>query len=155
MDRTATPADAELILKLYDFRREAQMRKARAWFAASFWPQTFDELMKVVGDFAVPENAYFRQVTSYWEMAASLVLRGALNPDLFFDNNGEMFFVYAKLKPFLAEARQKLNSPEFLARVEKVAESTPEGKVRLERMQQHFETRWKMMREQKQQAAGS
>ncbi len=148
MEKPATTADADLILKLYDLRREAQMRKARDWFAFHCWPKNFEELAKLIGDFGAPENACFRQVTSYWEMAASLVLRGALDAGLFLDSSSEMFFVYARLKPFLAEARQKFN-PEFMARVEKLAESTPEGRARVERMQEHFKAdHWKKFREQ-------
>jgi hypothetical protein len=150
MDRTATPADAELILKLYDLRREAQMRKARDWFANSFWPQSFDDVMKPFKDFGSAESANFRQVVSYWEMAVSLVDRGALNADLFMDNSGEMFFVYLKLKPFLAQLRQTMNSPEFMSKAEKFIESSAEGKARLERMQKNFEN-WKKMQEQMQQ----
>jgi hypothetical protein len=150
MDRIATPADAELILKLYDLRREAQMRKARDWFASSFWPKTFDDVMKPFTDFTSPESAYFRQVVSYWEMAVSLVDRGALNPDLFMDNSGEMCFVYLKLKPFLAQLRETMNAPEFMSKTEKIIESSPEAKARLERMQKNFE-RWQQMREQMQQ----
>lgn len=102
MSNRATQADAELILKLYDLRREAVMRQARS-FLFSFAPQTIDEVMAIVADFSIQENAYVRQVVGYWEMAASLVLRGALNEDLATDNFAEMFFVYARLEPFLAE----------------------------------------------------
>jgi L-rhamnose mutarotase len=153
MDRNATSADAELILKLYDLRREAQMRKARDWYAGTFWPQTFDDVMKPFTDFGSAESAYFRQVVSYWEMASSLVHRGALNADLFLDNSGEMIFVYLKLKPFLSQLRQTMNAPEFMAKVEALLESSPEAKARMERLQKNFDN-WKKMREQKQQTAG-
>ncbi len=32
MSKKATSADAQLILQLYDLRREAEMRKARNWW---------------------------------------------------------------------------------------------------------------------------
>ena len=81
----ATPADAELILKLYDLRREPVMREARK-YVFDFAPQSIDDVMAVLGDFSSKENAYMRQVFGYWGMAASLVLRGALNEDLARDN---------------------------------------------------------------------
>ena len=108
-ENKATTADAQLILQLYDLRREAEMRKARN-FIGSFSPKSFEDVMKVVGAFGNQENAWFRQVYSYWEMAASLVLRGAVNDTLFNDNSGEMYFVFAKIKPFLKQLRETLNS---------------------------------------------
>jgi hypothetical protein len=89
MPKKPTAADAQLILELYDLRREAEMRKARSWWGGSFWPQNADEVVKVATAFATPENAWLRQVLGYWDMAASLVLRGALNEDLFFDSGAE------------------------------------------------------------------
>ena len=78
MPKKPTSADAQLVLQLYDFRREAEMRKARAWFAG-FRPASANDILEVVNNFGTPENAWFRQVTSYWDMAAALVLSGALN----------------------------------------------------------------------------
>src|ERR1035438_9694939 len=85
----ATTQDAEVILKLYDLRREPVMREART-FLLGFAPQSTDDLMALVGDLSLKENAYLRQVVGYWEMAASLVLRGALNEELARDNFQEM-----------------------------------------------------------------
>ena len=81
-----------------------------------------------------PENAYLRQVTTFWEMAASLVLRGALHEGIFLDNAGEMFFLFAKFAPFLAEIREKLEQPTFLARQEAVINHTSEAQERLAAM---------------------
>ena len=133
----ATPADAELILKLYDLRREAVMRQARE-FVANFTPTSLDEMMAVTFAFGTKENAYVRQVLGYWEMVASLIVHGALNAELAQDTLGEMNFVYARFQPFLNAIRQKLNSPEFMQNVEKVVEGTPEGRERLARMQQRL-----------------
>src|SRR6185369_13025051 len=94
MPRKATAADAQLIMQLYDLRRESELRKARAWWA-NFWPQSADDVMAVASKFGSQENAWFRQASGYWEMAASMVVRGALNADLFFDANGEMWFAFA------------------------------------------------------------
>ncbi|HLB90972.1 MAG TPA: hypothetical protein VJK27_01450, partial [Terriglobales bacterium] len=74
MAKKATAQDAEVILKLYDLRREAEMRKARHWFVAEFWPESADDFLKVANAFPSQENSWIRQVGSYWDMAASLVL---------------------------------------------------------------------------------
>ena len=136
MSSQATAADAELILKLYDLRREPEMRKARNYLAVEFWPKSADDIIKLVSQFGSQENAWFRQVSGYWTMAASLVLRGALNEQLFFDSSAEMYFVYCKIRPFIKELREKLNMPEFLQKVETLAERTPEGKQRIEAISQ-------------------
>lgn len=136
--KKATVKDAKLILQLYDLRREAEMRKARNFFGMQFNPQSFDEVMKVVGAFGSDENRWFRQVVSYWEMAASLVLRGAVNEDLFFDSNGEMFFVFAKIKPFLSELRKTFDSPEFLGQMDKLIHRSSENRKRLKEMEERI-----------------
>jgi len=133
----ATYHDAELILKLYDLRREAVMREART-FVAKFSPSTFEELMAVMGNFESKENAYLRQVMGYWETAAALIVHGALNAELAQDTLGEMVFVYARIQPFLQQIRQMMNSPEFLQNMEKVVEGTPEARDRFKRMQQRM-----------------
>jgi hypothetical protein len=126
----ATHADAELILKLYELRRETVMRQARN-FLASFNPQSADDVVKVFESWGAPENAYIRQVTTFWEMAASLVLRGALHEGIFLDNAGEMFFLFAKFAPHLADIREKLEQPAFLAKQEAVINHTSEAQERL------------------------
>jgi hypothetical protein len=136
MSSQPTTADAELILKLYDLRREPEMRKARNYLAVEFWPKSADDIMKLVSQFGSQENAWFRQVSGYWTMAASLVLRGALNEQLFFDSSAEMYFVYCKVRPFIKELREKLNMAEFMQKVETLAERTPEGKQRIEAISQ-------------------
>src|SRR5437016_1212738 len=104
----ATHHDAELILKLYDLRREDEMRKARKFVAFQVWPNSYEEFEAEFMNPAKPqENAWFRQVTSFWEMAASLVNHGSIHQPLFVEASGELFFVYAKLRPFLAEWRAK------------------------------------------------
>jgi hypothetical protein len=66
----ATAADAQLILKLYDLRREAELRKARNWWTTTFWPQTADDFMKVSAVMGAPENNWMRQVLGYWGVAS-------------------------------------------------------------------------------------
>ena len=84
------------------------------------------------------ENAWTRQVFSYWESAASLVLNGIVHPGLFFTWNGEMVFVYAKFKPFLKELRKEMDNPTFLAGVEKVVSSSPEALKRVVMIQKRM-----------------
>jgi hypothetical protein len=108
----ATPADAEIILKLYELRTEAVMRQARAWMGGEFWPTTAEEFFAVAENPADPHNAWFRQVITYWEMAAAMVLHGAVSAELFVDCNGEGFFLLAKFAPILEAIREK--NPTFL-----------------------------------------
>ncbi len=108
----ATPADAEIILKLYELRTEAVMRQARAWMGGEFWPTTAAEFFAVAENPADPHNAWFRQVITYWEMAAALVLHGAVSAELFVDCNGEGFYLLAKFAPILEAIREK--NPTFL-----------------------------------------
>jgi hypothetical protein len=135
MPKKAGTADAQLILQLYDFRREPEMRKARAWFAGSFWPEAAEDYAKVASAYSIPENAWLRQVISYWDMAAALVLNGALNEQLFFDTCGEMWFTLARVSAILKEVRSQMQSPELLGRVEKLATRTKAGKDRLKQLE--------------------
>jgi hypothetical protein len=110
----ATPADAEIILKLYELRTESLMRQARAWTTVEFWPATAEEFFAVASNPADPHNAWFRQVITYWEMAAAMVLHGAVSADLFVDCNAEGFFLLAKFSHLLEEIRKK--NPGFLTK---------------------------------------
>ncbi len=125
----ATHADAELVLRLYDMRREPVMREARK-FIGGFNPQSADEIIALI-QAQTPENAYFRQVTSFWEMAAALVHHGAIHEGIFLDTQGEIFFVFAKFAPYLAEVRQKLENPNFLAQTEKLINHTETAQNKL------------------------
>ena len=134
--KRATAEDAQLVMKLYDLRREAEMRKARHFMTVEFWPKDADDLVKIVNSFPSQENAWVRQVGGYWDMAASFVLQGALNEELFLQPgcSGEMFFVFAKFYPFLKEFREKTNNPDAFANIEKVATGSKTGRKRLERL---------------------
>jgi hypothetical protein len=145
--KSATAADAQLILQLYDFRREDEMRKARHFISAEFWPESAEDTLRLARAYPSTENTWLRQVTSYWEMAASFVLRGALHEELFFDVSGEMYCVFAKFKPFLTEIRQKL--PYFLLTVEKVVMNTQEGRDRLERLEKRLARRKQKLAERR------
>jgi len=110
----ATPADAEIILKLYELRTEAVMRQARAWVTGEFWPQTVEDYFVVLENPRDPHNAWLRQVITYWEMAAAMVLHGAVSAELFVDCNGEGFFLLAKFAPILDAIREKY--PAFMSK---------------------------------------
>jgi len=110
----ATPADAEIILKLYQLRTEAVMRQARAWVAGEFWPKTADDFFAVLDNPADPHSPFLRQVLTYWEMAAAMVLHGAVSAELFVDCNGEGFFLLAKFAHILDAIREK--NPTFMAK---------------------------------------
>jgi hypothetical protein len=126
----STNADAEIILKLYELRRETVMRQARAWVTGEFWPATADEFFVVLMDSGSQKNAWLRQVVSYWEMAASLVLHGALSADLFIDCNPEPFFILAKLAPILPAIHEK--SPKYLSKTLQLVENFPAAAARYE-----------------------
>ena len=119
--------DADLILKLYDLRREKTMRDARNWFF-TFNPQTGQDFMDVLTS---DKSGYYRMVISYWEMACSLVNHGAIDAEMFNDANGEHLFVYAKLEPFLSGLREAMGSPTFLAHLEQTVKETPDYEARL------------------------
>jgi hypothetical protein len=110
----ATPADAEIILKLYELRTEPVMRQARAWVAGEFWPATVDDFFAILENPKDPHNPYLRQVLSYWEMAAAMVLHGAVSAELFVDCNGEGFFLLAKFAHILDGIRER--NPGFLVK---------------------------------------
>lgn len=119
----ATATDAELILKLYELRTEAVLRKARAW-VVGWWPAHFDEIAAVQRDMGSENNNYYRQVIGYWEMAAAMVLRGAIDPDLFLDCNGENIFIYAKMTPFFGDYT-KASGRGFMPNTAKLIETFP------------------------------
>ena len=113
--------DAELILKLYELRREPVMREARTWFF-TFNPQGPQDFLDTLTS---DKGGYYRMVVSYWDMAASLVNTGAIDAQMFNDANGEHLFVFSKLEPFLEDLRAESGNPEFLAHLEKVVKEIP------------------------------
>ena len=133
MSKKATTADAQLILQLYDLRREPEMRKARSWWIGEFWPQNADDFSKVAGNTGSQENNWLRQVGGYWSMAASFVLQGVLNEELFLQPavSGEMYFLLAKVHPFLKELREKMEDPHLFGNIEKVITGSKFGRERL------------------------
>jgi hypothetical protein len=113
--------DADLILKLYELRREPVMREARNWFF-TFNPKSTQDFFDAVSS---DKSGYYRMVISYWDMAASFVTNGAIDAQMFNDANGEHLFIYSKLEPFLADLRRETGNPEFMAHLEKVVKEIP------------------------------
>lgn len=119
--------DAGLILKLYELRREEEMRKARAWFIAEFNPESVQDISKVsTGE----RSAYYRMVTTYWDMACSFVTNGAIDEQMFNDANAEHIAVYSKIEPFIKEIRAAY-TPKYMEHLEKVVMGMPDAKERL------------------------
>ena len=116
---------ADLILKLYDLRREAKMREAREWIFG-FNPTSADDYFNTMMDPQV--GGYLRMVCSYWEMAAAMVNQGAIDAELFNDTAGEHIMVFAKIEPILGELREKFQNPKAFAHLEKVILDRPDGK---------------------------
>jgi len=135
----ATPQDADLIIKLYDLRRDETMRKARNFFALEFFPKSADDVNALFTNILeYPEhNAYFRQVVSYWEMAAAMVNHGSIDRALFFDTNGEFLGVWAKIGDFIEDLRASYG-PQFLANLEKLVAAAPDGAKRVQAMKERF-----------------
>lgn len=119
---------AQLILKLYDLRREAKMREARNWML-SFFPESAGDVMQAIMN---PDtSAFYRMVISYWDMAASLVNHDAIDREMFNDAGGEHFVVFAKIEPFLPELKEIMGNPNFLKNLETLIMSEPSAKERL------------------------
>ncbi len=126
--------DALAILKLYELRREEKMRQARIWFLSEFAPQSASDIIKLYRD-GERASAHFRTVVSYWDMASSLVLNGAIDEKTFLDANTEHLFVYAKIAPFLAEVRQIFNEPDFFLNLETLVLKVPNVETKIENRQ--------------------
>jgi hypothetical protein len=139
----ATPEDAEIILKLYELRTEEVMRQARAWVTGEFWPATAEEFFAVAENPADPHNAWLRQVISYWEMAAAMVVHGAVSEELFVDCNGEGFFLLAKFAPILGEIRER--NPLFLRKTAELVNRYSAATLRYEAVLKNLEARRKSL----------
>ncbi|MBK8466736.1 MAG: hypothetical protein IPL32_12980 [Chloracidobacterium sp.] len=128
---------ADLILKLYDLRREATMREARNWIFG-FNPTSAEEYMQTMMDEKV--GGYLRMVVSYWDMAATMVNQGAIDADMFDQTNGEHTLVFAKIEPILADLRKMWDRPEALANLEKVIMDRPDGAEKVKKTQEWLKT---------------
>ncbi|HET8921672.1 MAG TPA: hypothetical protein VFN26_01605 [Candidatus Acidoferrum sp.] len=137
MAKKPTIDDARLILELYDLRREAELRKARQWWLMTFWPKSADDFVKVATAMGSEENNWLRQVGAYWGIAVSFVLNGVVNEKQFFQVPfcGELYFIFAKVRPFLAEIRGKMNNPELFLTMEKAILSSKLARSQFEKVE--------------------
>lgn len=147
----STPQDADLIIKLYDLRREATMREARNWMF-TFNPTSVQDVIEVLmGE----HSGHYRMVISYWEMAAAMVNNGSIDEKLFNETNGEHLFVYSKVQPVIEEVRTLFGNPDFLSNLEALVKRIPDHETTIaamrERMKKFAEMRAE--REAKVQAA--
>lgn len=131
--------DVNLILRLYELRREETMRKARDWFMTDFNPERTQDLLGVM--VSSEHNAAYRMVTSYWDMAAAFVNHGTIDEQLFNDIHFEHIAVYAKIQPFLAEFRTLTNAPYYLTHLEKLVRRMPDVEDRLATMRRYMKRR--------------
>lgn len=124
---------ANLILKLYELRREETMREARDWFSR-FDPRSAQDVMSAVMN--PQSSAFYRMVTSYWDMACSFAANGAIDEEMFNAANAEHVFVFSKIEPHLAELRTMFNSPGMLKNLEAVVMRQPDATQKLEAMRE-------------------
>jgi hypothetical protein len=123
--------DADLILKLYDLRREATMREARNWMF-TFNPTSVQDVIEVLmGE----HSGHYRMVISYWDMAAAMVNNGAIDEQLFNETNGEHLFVYSKIAPVIDEVRTLFGNPDFLRNLETLVKRIPNHEETIKSMQ--------------------
>jgi hypothetical protein len=140
MPKKPTANDAQLILELYKLRTEPVMRAARKFMVGDFWPKNYEEFFALMTSFGTEQNAWFRQALTYWNMAAAMVIQGAINEELFFATNGEPYFLWARFGQHIAQARKDYIDPEFLLNLEKLV-STSKAKARIKRLQERIAAR--------------
>jgi hypothetical protein len=147
MSKKPTAEDAHLILKLYDLRRESELRKARQWWLITFWPKSADDFIKVATAMGSEENNWLRQVGGYWGIAVSFVLNGVLSEKLFFQLSfcGELYFIFAKVRPYLKEIREKMNNPDLFRTIEEAILGSKIARAQFEKV----EARVNAMRQQR------
>ena len=113
-----THDQADLLLRLYEIRREPKMREARDWYFSKFHPATLEDIQRQA-PMGSPESAFMRMVISYWEMAASMVNRGLIDEAFFFENTGEQWFIFERIKPFVPAMRERNKNPHMYGNLEK------------------------------------
>ncbi len=128
---------AELILYLYELRRETVMRQARSYIGGEFLPGSADELVAIVTG-GGKHGGFVLQVYGYWDMVAAFVHHGALSEKLVYDTCQEMYFQYAKIQPYVAEFRKRMNLPEWMISLERLIEGSKAGRKRLVTMQKNL-----------------
>ncbi len=132
----STPHEsAQSLMELYELRREAKLREARAWVVGSFNPRSVEDFAAVM---RTDEYTYFRMVAGYWDMAASFVVHGAIDPEMFRAVNGEMLAAYCKVEHFIDELRESAGQPALFEYVQQVADDWPGAKERIAGMREFF-----------------
>jgi hypothetical protein len=128
---------AELIIKLYELRREPVMRSARSYIGGEFLPRSFEDFLGIMsgGD---QHTAYVLQVFGYWDMVAAMVFHGALDESLVYNACPEMYFQFAKIRPYIEEFRGKSSLPELFHNLQKFVEGSEAGRARLLSMAGHI-----------------
>jgi hypothetical protein len=126
--------EANVILKLYELRRDETMRKARDWYFREFNPESMADFNAALFS---EHSGHVRMVITYWDMAAALVNDGAVSLELFNQCNGEHIGVFGKIEPILGEIR-KMIAPQFAANLEKLIDATPDGRKRVAEMRERF-----------------
>lgn len=137
---SATKDDADLILRLYEIRREEEMRRARNWFMTEFNPKSTEDIFKtIVGE----HSADFRMVLSYWDMVATFVNYGLIDEALFNDINTEHVAVYTKVQPFVDEIRAMPGVPPYLycKNLEPLVMRLPDAQERIASMRRYMKLR--------------
>ena len=130
--------DVNIILRLYELRRDETMRKARDWFLTDFNPESTQDLLAVM---VGKDNSAYRMVSSYWDMAAAFVNHGTIDEQLFNDIHFEHIAVYAKIQPFLAEFRAATHAPYYLTHLEQLVHRLPDAEERLATMRRYMKRR--------------
>jgi hypothetical protein len=128
---------AELILKLYELRREPLMREARSYIGGEFLPASADDLVRIVSA-GGKLGAFVLQVYGYWDMVGAFVESGALDATLVYNTCQEMYFQYAKIQPHLADFRKTMNLPEWMISIERLVEGSEAGRSRLATMRNNL-----------------
>jgi len=129
--------DVMAILKLYELRRDEKMRAARAWYFSEFAPTSAMDIIALYRQ-GEQASAYYRMVTSFWDMAASFVNNGAMDEKMFQGSTSEHIFVYTKIQPFLAEIRELFREPEYLSHLEELVMKTPNIEDKIKSRQKLF-----------------
>jgi hypothetical protein len=140
-ERPATYDDANLLLRLYELRREEKLRQARDWFNKNFHATNLEELSKICPQ-GSQEHAYFRMVSSYWDMAASFVTSGVLQRELFMQNSRELLFVWIRMSDIVPALREAYKNQDFARNLETLANAM----IEQEKQRGSYETFRNMVR---------
>lgn len=120
MDTKPTHEQAQLHLQIYEMRREARLRQARDWYFQNYFPESFEDSMRIAPP-GTEHGSFVMMVVSYWEQACALLNYGLLHEDLFFETSGEFFGVWERIKPTIEQGRERFKNKQFLANLEKTA----------------------------------